>query len=262
MTLRLLYVCMPICNHAYGNSWLPLRRDRQAARRNLDGAISPPLPASIVSRTEQTPIVFSRRVLESVASYSIASLSFFQIHKKRRIVGRVRCKNIKSECPVPAGCDDPVLLPGRCCKVCPGQTNSEYIAPRHRKQNTSSLARRIAAECSQEILLADRFEELRSVFQFTFFRSSSLNSVRGRRAFSSLFEQGARSFSPPSSFSFPAVCLSLAAGKLTARRDHHSPRLFSEPENRRRRRTEKGYDRLGEYTQVSKTDWAENEAAS
>ncbi len=133
MTLRLLYVCMPICNHAYGNSWLPLRRDRQAARRNLDGAISPPLPASIVSRTEQTPIVFSRRVLESVASYSSASPSFFQIHKKRRIVGRVRCKNIKSECPVPAGCDDPVLLPGRCCKVCPGQTNSEYIAPRHRK---------------------------------------------------------------------------------------------------------------------------------
>jgi hypothetical protein len=23
----------------------------------------------------------------------------FQIHKKRRIVGRVRCKNIKTECP-------------------------------------------------------------------------------------------------------------------------------------------------------------------
>ena len=50
---------------------------------------------------------------------------FFQIHKKRRIVGRVVCKNIKSECPAPT-CPDPVLLPGRCCKVCPGQSNSEY----------------------------------------------------------------------------------------------------------------------------------------
>jgi chordin len=42
------------------------------------------------------------------------------IHKKRRIVGRVRCKNIKTECPKPT-CPEPLLLPGRCCKVCPGQ---------------------------------------------------------------------------------------------------------------------------------------------
>ncbi|XP_023344783.1 dorsal-ventral patterning protein Sog [Eurytemora carolleeae] len=45
------------------------------------------------------------------------------IHKKRRIVGRVRCKNIKSECPKPS-CPEPILLPGRCCKVCPGQDNN------------------------------------------------------------------------------------------------------------------------------------------
>jgi len=45
------------------------------------------------------------------------------IHKKRRIVGRVRCKNIKTECPKPT-CPDPVLLPGRCCKVCPGQDDN------------------------------------------------------------------------------------------------------------------------------------------
>ena len=49
----------------------------------------------------------------------------FQIHKKRRIVGRVRCKNIKTECPKPT-CPDPILLPGRCCKVCPGQDDSEH----------------------------------------------------------------------------------------------------------------------------------------
>ena len=49
---------------------------------------------------------------------------FFQIHKKRRIVGRVRCKNIKTECPK-VNCADPVLLPGRCCKICPGETDSK-----------------------------------------------------------------------------------------------------------------------------------------
>ena len=49
----------------------------------------------------------------------------FQIHKKRRIVGRVRCKNIKTECPKPT-CLDPILLPGRCCKVCPGQDDSKH----------------------------------------------------------------------------------------------------------------------------------------
>merc|ERR1719150_1729351 len=45
------------------------------------------------------------------------------IHKKRRIVGRVRCKNIKTECPKPT-CPNPILLPGRCCKVCPGQNDN------------------------------------------------------------------------------------------------------------------------------------------
>jgi len=45
------------------------------------------------------------------------------IHKKRRIVGRVRCKNIKTECPKPT-CPDPVLLDGRCCKVCKGQIDN------------------------------------------------------------------------------------------------------------------------------------------
>ncbi|CAB3378771.1 Hypothetical predicted protein [Cloeon dipterum] len=39
------------------------------------------------------------------------------VQKKRRIVARSQCRNIKNECPVPS-CDEPVLLPGRCCKVC------------------------------------------------------------------------------------------------------------------------------------------------
>ncbi|GFS67382.1 dorsal-ventral patterning protein Sog [Nephila pilipes] len=42
------------------------------------------------------------------------------VQRKRRILSRVRCKNIKNDCPKP-GCDDPVLLPQRCCKTCPGE---------------------------------------------------------------------------------------------------------------------------------------------
>ncbi|KAJ8367846.1 hypothetical protein SKAU_G00078740 [Synaphobranchus kaupii] len=41
-------------------------------------------------------------------------------HRNRRgkVFGKVSCKNIKQDCPEP-GCDDPVLLPGHCCKTCP-----------------------------------------------------------------------------------------------------------------------------------------------
>ncbi|CAG9862254.1 unnamed protein product [Phyllotreta striolata] len=45
-------------------------------------------------------------------------------HRKRRIVARVQCRNIKNECPEPT-CDDPVLLPERCCKTCPGDNKNE-----------------------------------------------------------------------------------------------------------------------------------------
>ncbi|XP_068159341.1 dorsal-ventral patterning protein Sog [Drosophila tropicalis] len=44
--------------------------------------------------------------------------------KKRRIVARVQCRNIKNECP-PAKCDDPISLPGKCCKTCPGDRNND-----------------------------------------------------------------------------------------------------------------------------------------
>ncbi|XP_063825569.1 dorsal-ventral patterning protein Sog [Ostrinia nubilalis] len=48
------------------------------------------------------------------------------VQKKRRVVAKVRCRNIKNECPEPS-CDTPVLLPGRCCKTCPGDVNSPDI---------------------------------------------------------------------------------------------------------------------------------------
>ncbi|XP_052873639.1 dorsal-ventral patterning protein Sog [Anopheles cruzii] len=46
--------------------------------------------------------------------------------KKRRVVGRVQCRNIKNECPK-VTCEDPILFPGRCCKACPGDTQSPDI---------------------------------------------------------------------------------------------------------------------------------------
>lgn len=48
------------------------------------------------------------------------------VQKKRRIVARVQCRNIKNECPKPT-CDEPILLPGRCCKTCPGDAHSPDI---------------------------------------------------------------------------------------------------------------------------------------
>ncbi|XP_055613083.1 dorsal-ventral patterning protein Sog [Uranotaenia lowii] len=48
------------------------------------------------------------------------------VQKKRRIVARVQCRNIKHECPKPT-CEEPILLPGRCCKSCPGDFQSPDV---------------------------------------------------------------------------------------------------------------------------------------
>ncbi|XP_069359482.1 dorsal-ventral patterning protein Sog isoform X1 [Maniola hyperantus] len=48
------------------------------------------------------------------------------VQKKRRVVAKVHCRNIKNECPEPS-CDTPTLLPGRCCKTCPGDIDSPDI---------------------------------------------------------------------------------------------------------------------------------------
>ncbi|CAG9764348.1 unnamed protein product [Ceutorhynchus assimilis] len=44
--------------------------------------------------------------------------------KKRRIVARVHCHSIKEQCPKPK-CEEPIMLPGRCCKICPGDLSPE-----------------------------------------------------------------------------------------------------------------------------------------
>ena len=44
-------------------------------------------------------------------------------NRKSRLVARVKCRNIKNDCPKPA-CEDAVALPDRCCKTCPGQQDA------------------------------------------------------------------------------------------------------------------------------------------
>ncbi|XP_014484870.1 PREDICTED: dorsal-ventral patterning protein Sog isoform X2 [Dinoponera quadriceps] len=48
------------------------------------------------------------------------------VQKKKRIIAKVQCRNIKNECPQ-LTCDEPVLLPGRCCKSCPGDFSTDVV---------------------------------------------------------------------------------------------------------------------------------------
>uniref|UniRef100_A0A667ZP86 Chordin n=1 Tax=Myripristis murdjan TaxID=586833 RepID=A0A667ZP86_9TELE len=41
-----------------------------------------------------------------------------QKSRRGKVFGKVNCKNIKQDCPE-LDCDEPVLLPGHCCKTCP-----------------------------------------------------------------------------------------------------------------------------------------------
>uniref|UniRef100_A0A672Z9N8 Chordin n=1 Tax=Sphaeramia orbicularis TaxID=375764 RepID=A0A672Z9N8_9TELE len=42
--------------------------------------------------------------------------------RRGKVFGKVNCKNIKQDCPEPE-CDEPILLPGHCCKTCPKGNN-------------------------------------------------------------------------------------------------------------------------------------------
>lgn len=68
-------------------------------------------------------LFFIPRNWVSFFHYFIFSL---QVTKRRRIVARVQCRNIKNECPK-LDCDEPVQLPGKCCKACPGKTNGKHF---------------------------------------------------------------------------------------------------------------------------------------
>ncbi|XP_061774101.1 chordin-like [Nerophis ophidion] len=54
-----------------------------------------------------------------------------QKSRRGKVFGKVNCKNIKQDCQDP-DCDDPILLPGHCCKTCPkgkacGGNKPEYL---------------------------------------------------------------------------------------------------------------------------------------
>lgn len=44
--------------------------------------------------------------------------------KRRHIVGHPKCRPINEECPE-VTCDEPIQMPGKCCKVCPGDAHSK-----------------------------------------------------------------------------------------------------------------------------------------
>lgn len=66
-------------------------------------------------------LIYPRRSVDEIYWHF---LFFLKVQKKRRIVARVQCRNIKNECPKPT-CEEPILLPGRCCKTCPGDSHSK-----------------------------------------------------------------------------------------------------------------------------------------
>ncbi|CAG2109876.1 unnamed protein product [Medioppia subpectinata] len=57
--------------------------------------------------------------LQPFGVYYCIRCECISVQRKNRNVAKVRCKNLKNDCPKPT-CDDPVLLPERCCKTCPG----------------------------------------------------------------------------------------------------------------------------------------------
>ncbi|RXG71906.1 Dorsal-ventral patterning protein Sog [Armadillidium vulgare] len=48
-----------------------------------------------------------------------------RVRRKRRIVAKVICNNVKTECPTELKCKKPVLYPGACCKICPASGKDE-----------------------------------------------------------------------------------------------------------------------------------------
>lgn len=104
--------------------------------------------------------------------YHIYLLSIpLQIPKKRRIVARVQCRNIKNECP-PAKCDDPISLPGKCCKTCPGDRNGkckQYIPYIYISQVRSvhSLTQPLGARAKDHAKhMRHRCDKLCSIYSF------------------------------------------------------------------------------------------------
>ncbi|TKS81442.1 Chordin Protein chordino [Collichthys lucidus] len=71
-------------------------------------------PDSTLWRTHGTQILGS----PSAVMHCVQCYCEPQKGRRGKVFGKVNCKNIKQDCP-DLDCDDPVLLPGHCCKTCP-----------------------------------------------------------------------------------------------------------------------------------------------
>uniref|UniRef100_A0A8C2DWD4 Chordin n=1 Tax=Cyprinus carpio TaxID=7962 RepID=A0A8C2DWD4_CYPCA len=62
-----------------------------------------------------------------------------QRSRRGKVFGKVSCRNMKQDCPDPS-CDDPVLLPGHCCKTCPKGNTHEvcFYDDLHKSYNDRS----------------------------------------------------------------------------------------------------------------------------
>ncbi|XP_046389733.1 dorsal-ventral patterning protein Sog [Ischnura elegans] len=107
------------------------------------------------------------------------------VQKKRRVVARVHCRNIKTECPKPS-CDEPVLLPGRCCKVCPGDLHSpdivQDVAPAVTEEEEKNMrdfaalltGRTTPGDPQTAAVATGRFTFHRKSLYYSFYHSTSL----------------------------------------------------------------------------------------
>uniref|UniRef100_A0A673YCP4 Chordin n=1 Tax=Salmo trutta TaxID=8032 RepID=A0A673YCP4_SALTR len=97
--------------------------------------------------------------------------------RKGKVLGKVSCKNIKQDCPEPS-CDDPVLLPGQCCKTCPkGNPYYHVYSPRSYicHINTNSVYFKL---CLFQTLSISNSVYLKLYFKLCLFQTLSIsNSV-------------------------------------------------------------------------------------
>lgn len=69
-------------------------------------------------KAEFSTVCFQLRFGERMTSRFLCFFLWQQKSRRGKVFGKVNCKNIKQDCPE-LDCDDPVLLPGHCCKTCP-----------------------------------------------------------------------------------------------------------------------------------------------
>ncbi|XP_014664921.1 PREDICTED: chordin-like [Priapulus caudatus] len=115
LLLMLLLILLPpravLCLRQVADNNIPLKSEQHAAKtRKFPGC-------SFGGEIYELGDTWNPSLGEPFGVMYCVHCECLALNKKRRIVGRVSCRNIKHECPKPT-CDTPVLLPGQCCKRC------------------------------------------------------------------------------------------------------------------------------------------------